>query len=90
MMLAQRFPVERVAACVIALWGVNLMLTIECHDYKGLYANRFFLGFLEAGLSPMLMIIVASFYKKTEQPLRLGSWWSAGKNATLPQIHASF
>lgn len=76
MMLAQKFPVERVATGIIAIWGVNLMLTIECRTFKGLYANRFFLGFL--GLSPMLMIIVASFYKKSEQPFRIGSWWSAG------------
>ncbi|KIW14853.1 hypothetical protein PV08_07638 [Exophiala spinifera] len=76
-LLAQRFPVERVAAGLICLWGLNIILTIECTDFKTLYVNRFFLGFLEAGLSPMLMIIVASFYKKTEQPLRLGSWWSA-------------
>jgi MFS family permease len=79
MLLAQHFPVERVTAGIIGVWGVTLILTIECSDFRGLYAQRFFLGFLEAGVSPILMIIVSSFYKKNEQPLRMGSWWAAGK-----------
>ncbi|KPI37123.1 putative transporter [Cyphellophora attinorum] len=68
MLLAQHFPVERFTAGIIAVW---------CSDFRGLYAQRFFLGFLEAGVSPILMIIVSSFYKKNEQPLRMGSWWAA-------------
>lgn len=78
MLLAQRFPVERVAAGIIAVWGLTLLLTIQCHNFQGLYTQRFFLGFLEAGISPMLMIIVSSFYLKKEQPIRMGAWWAAG------------
>lgn len=52
-LMAQKYPVERVAALVTTLWGVCLMLTTVCHNYKALYAQRFFLGFLESGISPM-------------------------------------
>lgn len=56
--MAQRYPIERVASLVIVVWGTTLILTPACQDYRGLYAQRFFLGFTEAGISPMFMMIV--------------------------------
>lgn len=53
------------------------MCTAACVNYQGLYAQRFFLGFLESGVSPMFMLIVAGFYKKNEQALRMGAWYCA-------------
>ncbi|KAF3002587.1 hypothetical protein E8E13_008268 [Curvularia kusanoi] len=76
MYLAQRFPIERVASAIVTVWGVCLILTVVCRDYKDLYAQRFFLGFLESGISPMFMVIVGSFYKKNEQAFRMGIWYS--------------
>lgn len=58
MVLAQRFPIERVASAIVTVWGVCLILTTACHNYQALYAQRFFLGFLESGISPMFMMIV--------------------------------
>ncbi|RBQ86983.1 hypothetical protein VDGD_20735 [Verticillium dahliae] len=72
MVLAQKFPVERVASAIVTLWGICLILTTVCKDYKGIYAQRFFLGFLESGISPMFMLIVGSWYKKNEQAMRMG------------------
>lgn len=71
-LLAQRFPIERVASATVTLWGICLLLTITCFNYQGLYAQRFFLGFLESGVSPMFMLIVGSWYKKDEQAFRMG------------------
>ncbi|QPC60690.1 hypothetical protein HYE67_002921 [Fusarium culmorum] len=76
MMLAQRYPIERVASAIVTIWGVCLMLTVVCKDYKTLYTQRFFLGLLESGISPMFMMIVGSFYKKNEQAMRMGIWYS--------------
>lgn len=56
--LAQRYPIERVASMAIVIWGTTLILTPACHNYQGAYAQRFFLGFTEAGISPMFMMIV--------------------------------
>ncbi|KAJ4400040.1 hypothetical protein N0V91_009015 [Didymella pomorum] len=62
-LMSQRWPIERVAAGIVAVWGF--------------YAQRFFLGFLESGVSPMFMLIVGGWYKKREQALRMGAWYSA-------------
>jgi MFS family permease len=75
--MAQRYPIERVAFAIVAVWGACLMCTAACHNYQGLYAQRFFLGLLESGVSPMFMLIVAGFYKKDEQALRMGAWYCA-------------
>ncbi len=71
-MLAQRFPVERVAAGIVSVWGACVMCTSACTTYHGFYAQRFFLGFLESGVSPMFMLIVGSWYSKKEQAFRMG------------------
>ncbi|KAH7017093.1 major facilitator superfamily domain-containing protein [Ilyonectria destructans] len=76
MVLAQRYPVERVASGIVIVWGLCLILTTVCKDYQGIYIQRFFLGFLESGISPMFMLIVGSFYKKNEQAMRMGIWYS--------------
>ena len=57
-LLAQRFPIERVGSLAIIVWGITLILTPACTDFRGVYAQRFFLGFTEAGISPMFMMIV--------------------------------
>lgn len=58
MALAQRYPIERVASIVVVVWGICLILTSVCHNYQSIYAQRFFLGFLESGISPLFMVIV--------------------------------
>ncbi|KAG5986415.1 hypothetical protein E4U52_000250, partial [Claviceps spartinae] len=72
MLLAQRYPVERVASAIVTLWGVCLISTTACTNYQGIFAQRFFLGMLEVGISPMFMLIVGSWYKKDEQAMRMG------------------
>ncbi|POS79157.1 hypothetical protein DHEL01_v202458 [Diaporthe helianthi] len=76
MVLAQRFPIEKVASGLVTVWGICLILTAVCTTWQGLLVERFFLGFLEAGVSPMFMLIVGSFYTKSEQALRMGIWYS--------------
>ncbi|OBT65226.1 hypothetical protein VE03_04790 [Pseudogymnoascus sp. 23342-1-I1] len=76
MILAQRYPVERVASILVVLWGICLILTVACTNYQGLFAQRFFLGLLESGISPLFMLIVGSWYKKNEQAFRMGIWYS--------------
>ncbi|EXJ74667.1 uncharacterized protein A1O5_01360 [Cladophialophora psammophila CBS 110553] len=73
--MAQRFPIERVASGIVCVWGICLMCTAACHNWQSLYAQRFFLGFLESGISPMFMLVVGQFYKKNEQALRMGAWY---------------
>ncbi|KEF58114.1 uncharacterized protein A1O9_06037 [Exophiala aquamarina CBS 119918] len=75
--LAQRYPIERVVFGIVLLWGVCLTCTAACHNYQSLYAQRFFLGALESGVSPAWMLVVGGWYKKQEQALRMGAWYSS-------------
>jgi MFS family permease len=70
--MAQRFPLERVAFAIVSLWGGCMALTAACTDWRGLFVQRFFLGVLEAGVSPMFMMLVGGWYKKDEQAFRMG------------------
>lgn len=56
-MLAQKFPTARVVSAVVTTWGICVLLTAVCFNYKGLYAQRFFLGFLESAVSPIFVLI---------------------------------
>ena len=47
--VAQRFPTGKCCSAYIAIWGVVLILTPLCTSYEGLLAQRFVLGFFEAG-----------------------------------------
>lgn len=51
------------------------MLTALCFNAGGLLANRFFLGAAESAIGPGLTVIVAMWYKRSEQPLRHGAWF---------------
>ena len=73
--MAQRYPIEKVASGIVFVWGVCLICTVACQTWQGIYAQRFFLGFLESGISPMFMLVVGQFYKKNEQALRMGAWY---------------
>lgn len=59
--MAQRYPIERVMFGIVSLWGLCLMTTAGCTTYQGLYAQRFFLGILESGVSPAWMLVVGGF-----------------------------
>ncbi|KAI0139774.1 major facilitator superfamily domain-containing protein [Pestalotiopsis sp. NC0098] len=75
--MAQRYPIERVMFGIVCLWGLCLMTTAGCTTYQGLYAQRFFLGILESGVSPAWMLVVGGWYKKQEQAFRMGAWYCA-------------
>jgi MFS family permease len=73
--LIVRLPVGKTIAASVSLWGVILMLTAVGHNAPGLLAVRFFLGAAEAVIGPGLTVIVAMWYKRSEQPLRHGAWF---------------
>ncbi|KAL6229997.1 hypothetical protein BDW75DRAFT_234755 [Aspergillus navahoensis] len=80
MFLAQRYPIHHVAAGTVTVWGICLILTPLCHNYQSLYAQRFFLGALESGISPMFMMIVVHFMTSRrygwDMPLSPTVWYS--------------
>ncbi|KAG6000825.1 hypothetical protein E4U21_004968, partial [Claviceps maximensis] len=73
--LMVRWKVGKVIAASTCIWGAVIMLTATCFNAGGLLANRFFLGVFESAIAPGLTIVVAMWYKRSEQPLRHAAWF---------------
>lgn len=58
----------------VMLWGVVLASMAACTSYAGLMVCRTILGIFEACVAPILVIIIAMWYKKEEQGRRV-SWF---------------
>jgi MFS family permease len=75
--LLQHFRPNIVLATTVCLWALVCMLTATVTTWQGLYAQRFFLGFVESVIPTALMTIIAGFYTQREQALRQSWWFSA-------------
>ncbi|PGG95543.1 hypothetical protein AJ79_09998 [Helicocarpus griseus UAMH5409] len=58
-------------------WGIITTLQSQVHNYEGLLAARFFLGLLEGGLFPGIVLYLSSFYRRHELQVRVGLFFSA-------------
>lgn len=70
----QRFNMGRILGGVVVVWAGVCVSTAGVTSYRGLYAQRFFLGFVESIVPTGFMCIVAGHYTQAEQSLRQ-SWW---------------
>jgi MFS family permease len=70
----QRFNLGRILGVVVIFWSLICMLTAAVTSWRGLFAQRFFLGFVESVIPTGFMCIVSSYYTQDEQALRQ-SWW---------------
>ncbi|KAH8883177.1 MFS general substrate transporter [Thozetella sp. PMI_491] len=82
-LLAQRFHPRRVCSTLTIVWAVIVLTTPSCHSYAGILVNRFFLGIVEAGVSPVFMLIVGLWYTHDEQVLRSSIWYSFSGGSLL-------
>ncbi|RJE19347.1 Allantoate [Aspergillus sclerotialis] len=73
--LMQRFPVAKYLGTMVACWGTCVACTAACESYGALVAVRFLLGAFESTISPSLIIITSMWYKRHEQPARVGLWY---------------
>ena len=73
----QRFNMGKILGDVVCFWALICMLTVAVTSWRGLYAQRFFLGFVESIIPTGFMCIVCSFYTQKEQALRQSWWFSA-------------
>lgn len=73
----QHFPRRLVLAPTVILWSFVCASTAGVTSWRGLLAQRFFLGFTEAVVPTAFMITVSGYYTQREQALRQ-SWWFSG------------
>ncbi|EEU41298.1 uncharacterized protein NECHADRAFT_46191 [Fusarium vanettenii 77-13-4] len=85
MYLVHRLPSAKYLACCSLCWSAMALITPATHNWGGLMALRFLMGALEAIIVPSISIIIAGFYKKSEQPPR-----NALVFASASSIHNGF
>lgn len=81
--ILQRFQIGRVLGILVILWGMVAMLTAAVTSWRGLYAQRFFLGFIESVMPTAFMCIVSGYYTQQEQALRQSWWFSSTGGWTI-------
>ncbi|TQW10976.1 MFS transporter [Cordyceps javanica] len=92
----QRFRTGRVLGGVVVAWSATCALTAAVTSWRGLYAQRFALGFVESVVPTGFMTTVSAYYTQREQSLRQSWWFSAtglftivggGLNYGFAQVH---
>ncbi|SPO04690.1 related to allantoate permease [Cephalotrichum gorgonifer] len=81
-LLAQRFRPRRVCSTLNILWAIIVLTTPACNSYSAILANRFFLGLIESGISPIFMLVVGLWYTHEEHSMR-SSWWYSFSGGSL-------
>jgi hypothetical protein len=73
--LMQRLPTAKYLGSMVCCWGVVVACTSACNNYGSLVATRFLLGAFESAISPSLILITSMWYRRHEQPKRVGFWY---------------
>ncbi|KAK4493727.1 hypothetical protein PRZ48_014912 [Zasmidium cellare] len=81
--LMQRFPTAKYLGTMVCCWGAVVACTSACNSYGSLVAVRFLLGMFESAISPSLILITSMWYKRQEQPKRVGFWYIGVGCATI-------
>ena len=76
-LMLQRFPVGKYLGFNIFMWGVFLMIQAACQNFAQLAVLRALSGAAEACSDPGFMLITGMWYKRREQPVRMGLWYTA-------------
>ncbi|KAL1897878.1 hypothetical protein Sste5346_003730 [Sporothrix stenoceras] len=74
--LLQRYPIGRLIGVMLFVWGSVCMLQAAVYSFSGFFAIRFFLGLLEAVISPAFIILTSMLWTREEQSLRTSYWLS--------------
>jgi MFS family permease len=84
-MLLNKMPLGRFVTCTALVWAIVLFSTPGARTFSGLVACRFFLGFVEGGISPAYVLITGMWYKKDEIPQRTTLWFCGNGVAIIIQ-----
>lgn len=70
----QRFPIGKFVGFMVFMWGAICMLQAAVFNFSAFFAVRFFLGAVEACVSPAWLLLSATLWTREEQPLRTSLW----------------
>ncbi|KAI5461587.1 putative MFS allantoate transporter [Mariannaea sp. PMI_226] len=74
--LLQRLPLAKYLGLNITAWGAVLCCFAGVRNFGGAMVLRFFMGVLEASVTPGFALITSQWYTKREQGTRTGLWFS--------------
>lgn len=65
-------------------------MNCACKNYASLVAVRVLLGCFESAVAPSLILVTGMWYKKNEQPFRIGLWYLGTGTATIAGALSSY
>jgi len=86
----QHFPTAKYIGVMVTIWGGILACTSACSNWAGLVTTRVLLGVFESAVAPSLILITSMFYKRHEQPPRMGLWYTGTGLGTVTGSLISF
>ncbi|KAJ6021785.1 hypothetical protein N7540_007289, partial [Penicillium herquei] len=81
--LMQRLPTAKYLGFNVTLWGLMTTLNCTAKNFGGLMTLRVLLGCFESAIAPALILITSMWYKRNEQPTRMGIWYLGTGTATI-------
>ncbi|QPG76216.1 hypothetical protein FOA43_003602 [Brettanomyces nanus] len=84
LLLMQRLPIGRLLSVLVFVWAALMFLHCTAHNYQGIYALRFFLGFVESIVIPILNTTMAQFLTADEKAATAPVFYSTCLGVTIP------
>ncbi|PYH80634.1 allantoate permease [Aspergillus uvarum CBS 121591] len=81
--LMQRLPTAKYLGLNVTLWGLLTTLNCVAKNFAGLVVLRVLLGCFESAVAPALILITSMWYRRNEQPQRMGLWYLGTGTATI-------
>lgn len=81
--LMQRLPTAKYLGFNVMLWGLMTTLNCSAKNFGGLMTLRVLLGCFESAIAPALILITSMWYKRNEQPRRMGIWYLGTGTASI-------
>lgn len=74
--LLSKVPLSKMVSLCMMAWGASLASMAACNSFAGLALCRILLGAFEATFLPAFVIMTATWFRKSEQPLRMALWYN--------------
>lgn len=82
--LAQKLPLRLFLTMLLFIWTVIVFLHCAAFNFSGVAALRFFLGFFESIVMPILMVVMGMFFNATERAAAQPFFFATCMGAPIP------
>lgn len=84
LILVQKLPIGRLMTFTAFAWSMIIFLHCAAYNYQGIYALRFFLGFVESIALPILNTTMGQFLTAHEKAATAPMFYSTCVGVTIP------